>query len=43
MVIWAMLVLGMAMIALGFMAGPKIIIPPIVTGIGFFVIAWGLK
>lgn len=42
-VFWAMVVLGIVMIALGFLAGPKIILPPIVTGVGFFAIAWGLK
>jgi len=35
-----LIVLGIAMIALGAVAGPKIILPPIITGIGFFVIAW---
>jgi len=36
----ALIVLGMVMIYLGGFAGPKIAIPPIITGIGFFAIAW---
>lgn len=35
-----LILLGIVMIVLGAMAGPKIILPPIITGIGFFVIAW---
>jgi len=35
-----MAALAIIMIVLGFNAGPKIMIPPIVTGIGFLVIAW---
>ncbi len=32
--------LGFVMIYLGAFYGPKIMLPPVVTGIGFFVIAW---
>jgi hypothetical protein len=35
-----MIILGVAMIVLGTNSGPKVLIPPIVTGIGFMVIAW---
>ncbi len=36
----ALIILGIVMIYLGASTGPKIIFPPIITGIGFFVIAW---
>ena len=42
-VFYAMVVLGAVMVALGFLAGPKILPPPIVTGLGFWVLAWGMK
>ncbi len=35
-----MIILGLIMIYLGFYGGPKTLLPPIFTGIGFFVIAW---
>ena len=35
-----MIILGIIMIVLGVSAGPKVLIPPIVTGIGFMVVAW---
>lgn len=35
-----MLVLGIIIIILGFTAGSKVLIPPIITGIGFIIIAW---
>jgi hypothetical protein len=35
-----MVILAIVMIVLGFRAGPKIMLPPIITGIGFIVIAW---
>lgn len=38
-----LLVLGVAMLYLGGFHGEKIILPPILTGIGFFVIAWVFK
>jgi len=37
-----LILLGVIMIVLGLNTGPKILIPPIVTGIGFMVIAWTL-
>ncbi len=38
-----LVVLGIVMIYLGGFYGPTIIIPPIITGVGFFAIAWALK
>jgi hypothetical protein len=38
-----LILLGIAMIYFGGFYAPKIIIPPIITGIGFFVIAWALN
>jgi len=35
-----MVILAIIMIVLGFMGGPKIMLPPIITGIGFLVVAW---
>jgi len=35
-----MIVLGVIIIILGFYSAPKILLPPIITGIGFMVIAW---
>jgi hypothetical protein len=35
-----MIALAIVMIVLGFKAGPKIMLPPIITGLGFLVIAW---
>ena len=32
--------LGILMIYLGVFNGPKIVLPPLITGIGFFVMAW---
>ena len=32
-------ILGVIMIALGYITGPKLLIPPIITGLGFMVIA----
>ncbi len=34
-----LIILGIIMIYLG-ASGPKLILPPIITGLGFFVIAW---
>ena len=34
-----LIILAIIMIVLGMNAGPKILVPPIVTGIGFIVIA----
>jgi len=36
----ALVILGIAMIYIGGFYGPKVILPPIITGIGFFIIAW---
>jgi len=42
-VFWAMIILGLLMIGLGAFAGPQVMLPPIVTGVGFLVLAWGIK
>jgi hypothetical protein len=39
--VWILVILGLIMIYLGAIYPPKVMFPPIVTGIGFFVIAWG--
>jgi glucose dehydrogenase len=36
----ALVILGIAMIYIGGFYGASIILPPIITGIGFFIIAW---
>ncbi len=38
-----LIVLGIAMIYFGGFYAPKVMIPPIITGVGFFVIAWALN
>jgi len=38
-----LIVLGIAMIYFGGFHAPKVMIPPIITGVGFFVIAWALN
>ena len=38
--LWMMVILGLVMVYLGGLHGPNVMWPPIVTGIGFFVIAW---
>lgn len=35
-----LMVLGVAMIYIGGFYSPKVILPPIITGVGFFIIAW---
>ena len=35
-----LILLGIAMILIGGVFGKKFMLPPIITGIGFFVIAW---
>lgn len=35
-----LIILGVAMIYIGGFYAPKIILPPIITGVGFFIIAW---
>jgi len=37
---WILIILGLIMVYLGGFYAPKVMLPPIVTGIGFFVIAW---
>jgi fatty acid desaturase len=37
-----LVVLGIAMIYIGGFYGPKVILPSIITGIGFFLIAWAI-
>jgi len=41
--IFLLILLGIAMIYFGGFYAPKVMIPPILTGIGFFVIAWALS
>jgi hypothetical protein len=38
-----LVVLGVVMIYIGGFYGPQIMLPPIITGVGFFAIAWALK
>ncbi|MDV3308859.1 MAG: hypothetical protein LOY03_08580 [Cyclobacteriaceae bacterium] len=40
--VWVLIILGLVMIYLGGFRAPQVILPPIITGIGFFVIAWAL-
>lgn len=35
-----LVIIGIAMIYIGGFYAPKVILPPILTGVGFFVIAW---
>ncbi|MEP6844961.1 MAG: hypothetical protein ABI861_03130 [Panacibacter sp.] len=35
-----LIILGIVMIYLGAFHAPKLLLPPVITGIGFFVIAW---
>ena len=35
-----LVLLGIIMIYIGGFYGPKVILPPILTGVGFFTIAW---
>lgn len=37
-----LIILGVAMIYIGGFYAPKVILPPIITGVGFFIIAWVL-
>jgi len=39
---WTLVVLGLVMIYLGGFHAPQVMLPPIVTGVGFLVIAWAL-
>jgi len=38
-----LIILGIVMIYIGGFYGPKIMLPPIITGVGFFIIAWALN
>ncbi len=38
-----LIVMGIAMIYIGGFYAPTIMMPPIITGIGFFLIAWALN
>lgn len=38
-----LVILGIIMVYLGGFHSPKVILPPIITGIGFFFIAWALN
>lgn len=38
-----LLVLGIALIYFGAFYAPKVLWPPIISGIGFFLIAWGFN
>jgi len=38
-----LIILGVIMIYLGGFYAPKVILPPIITGLGFFIIAWVLN
>lgn len=38
-----MAVLGVVMIVLGLVPFPHLMFPPIITGIGFLTLAWGMK
>ncbi len=35
-----LIIIGVGMIYIGGFYAPKVMLPPILTGIGFFVIAW---
>ncbi len=37
-----LIVLGIAMIYIGGFYGPNMMLPPMITGVGFFLIAWAL-
>ena len=39
----ALFILGAIMIYLGGFHASKVILPPIITGVGFFIIAWVLN
>lgn len=38
-----LIVLGIAMIYIGGFYSPKVILPPIISGVGFLLIAWSLN
>ncbi len=39
----ALFLLGIAMIYIGGFYAPEVMLPPIITGVGFFILAWVLK
>ncbi len=39
----ALFLLGVVMIYIGGFYAPKVMLPPIITGVGFFIITWALK
>ena len=39
----ALFILGIAMIYIGGFYAPNVMLPPIITGVGFFIIAWALN
>lgn len=39
--VFLLVVLGVAIIYIG-ISGPKVILPPVITGLGFFVIGWAI-
>lgn len=38
-----MAVLGVVMVVLGLLPFPQLSFPPMITGIGFLTLAWGMK
>ena len=38
-----LVVMGIAMIYIGGFYAPKVLLPPIITGVGFFLTAWALN
>ncbi|WP_175418924.1 hypothetical protein [Aureibaculum algae] len=39
----ALIILGIVMIYIGGFYAPKVMLPPIITGVGFFLIAWAIN
>jgi hypothetical protein len=39
----ALFLLGIVMIYIGGFYAPQVLLPPIITGVGFFILAWALK
>ena len=42
-VVISLILLGIAMIYIGSIYAPKVMLPPIISGVGFFLIAWALN
>ncbi len=38
-----LIILGITMIYIGGFYAPKVMLPPIITGVGFFIIAWAMN